>query len=191
MFLKYLLYSFCFCFLFSCSEEDESKKTDVYEIRNIGLLATSEYTIGKVIELKDNKEWYKFGDRNILISCKAKVKAGIDLSQIGKDDIVVKGKSITITLPYPKILSFDMEPNSIRTEVQDINGFRREFTQEEKNEILAEGEKSIRKQLSETSILNHAKQNAEIFIYNFYKELAYEHVKIEFRKPFTEEISTP
>lgn len=178
--------------LVSCSSnQEEQSKVDVFEIRNIGLLATSEYTIGKVIELKDEAEWYKFGDRNILISCKAKVKAGVDLSQISKNDIEVKGKNIKITLPYPSIISFDMDPNTIHTEVQDINGFRRQFNQEEKNEILAQGEESIKKQLNETSILLSAKHNTEIFIENFYKELAYEHVTIVFKKPYTQEITTP
>ncbi len=189
--MKYFLYIITFCLLTACSgDDDASKKVDVYEVRNIGLLATSEYTIGKIIELKDDKEWYKFGDRNILLSCKARVKAGIDLSQVRKEDITVKGSSIKIVLPYPTILSFDMDPNQVKTEMQDINGLRSEFTQEEKNRILAEGEKNIRENLKETSIIGHAKNNAEVFIENFYKELGYKDVDIEFRQAVQPEMGT-
>lgn len=186
--MKYLFYILACCLLVSCSEEQDREKVDVYEIRNIGLLATSEFTIGKVIELKDDSEWYKFGDRNILISCKAKIKAGIDLNRLTKEDIQVTPRGIKIVLPYPAILSFDMDPDEVKTEMQDVSGFRSRFTQEEKNLILAEGEKSIRENLAETSILSHAKTNAEVFIGNFYKELGYKHVEIEFRKAVPEEM---
>lgn len=187
--VKNIFYILTFFFVVSCNDEaNDSEKVNVYEIRNIGLLATSEYTIGKVIELKDEGEWYKFGDRNILISCKAKVKAGIDLSQIREEDITVKRNSIKIVLPYPTILSFDMDPNQVKTEVQDISGLRSQFTQEEKNQILAEGEKSIRENLAGTSIIGHAKDNAELFIENFYKELGYKYVEIEFRKAVQQEM---
>ena len=187
--MKHIFYILAFGLLFSCSDAaEDSEKVDVFEIRNIGLLATSEFTIGKIIELKDDTEWYKFGDRNILISCKAKVKAGIDLSKIRREDITVTRKGIKVVLPYPTILSFDMDPDHVKTEVQDINGLRSQFTQEEKNRILAQGEKSIRENLKETSIISHAKNNAEVFIENFYKELGYKHVDIEFRQTLQQEM---
>ena len=74
--------------------------------------------------------------------------------------------------------------------MQDINGLRSEFTQEEKNRILAEGEKNIRENLKETSIIGHAKNNAEVFIENFYKELGYKDVDIEFRQAVQPEMGT-
>lgn len=187
--MKYIVSILAFCLLASCGDEQgDSEKVNVYEIRNIGLLATSEFTIGKIIELKDDTEWYKFGDRNILISCKAKVKAGIDLSKIRPEDITVTRKGIKVVLPYPTILLFDMDPNHVKTEVEDISGLRSQFTQEEKNRILAQGEKSIRENLKETAIISHAKTNAAIFIENFYKELGYKHVDIEFRQTVQQEM---
>ncbi len=187
-----IIYSFFVALvLLSCSKDEEYEKSkDVFAIRDIGLLSTSEYTVGKVIELKDNTEWYKFGDRNILISCKAKIKAGVDLQAISAKDIEVKGDEITLTLPYPKIISFDMDPNLIKTEMEDINGFRQSFTQDEKNHILALGEKSIREKILETNILNHAKINAENFIINFYKELNYKKINVRFRQKIQQEISS-
>jgi hypothetical protein len=186
--MKFILTTLLLVFLFSCSKDEEYEKSkDVFSIRNIGLLATSEYTIGKVIELKDDNEWYKFGDRTILISCKAKVKAGINLQELQSDDIEVRNDEITVTLPYPTIISFDLDPNLIKTEMEDINGFRKSFTQEEKNEILALGEKSIKEKLKQTNILIHAKNNAEQFIINFYKELNFKKVHVKFKKPYESE----
>lgn len=40
-------------------------------------LGTVEYTITKVVKADDNADWYKFGDRKILFTVKATMKAGI------------------------------------------------------------------------------------------------------------------
>lgn len=174
--------------LFSCGNEATEPKTDVYAIRNIGTLATTEYTIGKVVKLQDNKIWYKYGDRMILISCKARVKAGVDLNQLSNEDIVTKGDAITINLPEASILSFDMDPNTIHTEMEDVNGFRQQFTQQEKNQILVQGEQSIRANIKETNILGTAEKNAEIFVKDFYSQLGFKNIVVHFKKPYVSEI---
>lgn len=166
-------------FLWGCNSEEKEPEVDVYEIRNIGLLSTSEYTIGKVIKLDDNKDWYKFGDRKILISCRAKVKAGINLMELKDSSIHVNGKSIRIELPPVQITSFEMDPNTVNTEMQDINGFRADFSQADKNRILRLGEKSIRDNLDKTGIRKDAEKNAISFIINFYKQLGFEDIQVE------------
>jgi hypothetical protein len=166
--------------LFSCSEE-EVPKTNVYEIRQIGILATTEFTLGKVLKLTDDKEWYKFGDRKILISTKAKVKAGVNLMAIKEGDIETIGNTIKIKLPAVEITSFEMNPGDIQTEMIDINGFRMGFTQAEKNEILRLGEQSIRKEVYATNILQEAQKNTTSFIKDFYGQMGYEEIIIEYR----------
>lgn len=167
--------------LFSCSEE-EVERPDVYEIRSIGILATTEFTLGKIVKLSDDKEWYKFGDRKILISTKAKVKAGVNLMDLKEGDIEVVGTKIKIKLPPVEITSFEMNPDDIRTEMVDVNGFRMGFDQEEKNKILRLGEESIRKEVYNTSILSEARKNATSFVKDFYSQMGYEEVIIEYRE---------
>jgi hypothetical protein len=166
-------------FLAGCSEETKTPSVDVYEIRNIGLLSTSEYTIGKIIQLDDNKEWYKFGDRKILISCKAKIKAGINLLELKVSSIQVDGDKITIELPPVQITTFEMDPSSVRTEMVDVNGFRANFSQTEKNKILRLGEKSIRANLTEIGIKKEAEKNAIAFVHDFYEQLGYKEVIVK------------
>ncbi len=168
--------------LFSCSDSDEKPKGEIYSIRSIGTLSTSEYTVGKVIKLNDEGEWYKLGDRKILISCKAKIKAGVNLNNIEEGDIIAEGKKITIYLPETEIISFEMDPNSIKTEMVDVTGFRFDFSQEEQNEILGQGEAAIRKDMKKLNILNDAERNAIVFIQDFYKELGYEEVIVHGKK---------
>lgn len=165
--------------LLSCSEDKKLRETNVYEIRNIGELSTTEYTVGKIIKLNDEaNEWYKYGDRKILISCKAKIKAGIDLSKLKDGDILVSGKKITIQLPGAQITSFDMDPMDIQTEMESVSGFRDKFTQAEKNIFLKQGEVAIRKDLKQTGIIEDAEINTNAFIQEFYKNLGFEEVII-------------
>jgi hypothetical protein len=162
--------------LTSCGEGKEVPENEVYEIRSIGTLSTTEYTLGKIIKWNDEGEWYKFGDRKILLSCKATVKAGVNLTLIKDADIEVDGKRITIQLPPPEIVSFEMNPELIRTEMTDVNGFRSGFSQEDKSKALQKGEESIRKDLRKLTILDEAERNAKTFITDFYKNLGFEQV---------------
>lgn len=169
-------------FFFSCSEKTQSPVQKVHDIKELGTLATTEYTYGKILQLNDNKEWYKIGDRKILISVRAKVKAGVDLTKMNEQDVVEKDdQTIQLTLPAPEIVSFDMNPNDIRTEMQDINGFRANFSQDEKVKILQLGETSIREELKESNILSDARKNARVFLTDFYKDMGYETVIIDFK----------
>lgn len=157
-------------------------ETKLYNIQDLGTLATTEYTFGKVVQLNDDKDWYRLGDRKILISVKAKAKAGVDLTRMDEKDVEeIDGKTVKLTLPAPEIVSFDMNPNDINTAMTDVNGFRFEFSQEEKIKVLQLGEQSIRQEMMESNILSDAKKNARVFLNDFYKDLGYENVIIEFK----------
>lgn len=173
---NWLFLSLITLLLASCGDEKEVHETEIYQIRAIGTLSTTEYTLGKIIHWDDEGEWYKFGDRKILLSCKATVKAGVNLNSIKESDIEVKGKKITIQLPPPEIVSFEMDPDLVRTEMTDVNGFRSDFSQVDKSKVLQKGEESIRKDLKKLNILDEAEQNAKIFIIDFYKNLGFEQV---------------
>lgn len=179
----YLIFMFFGLILFSaCEEEKVIPKGEVFQIRDIGELSSTEYVFSKVLRIDDPAEWYKFGNRKILLSCKAKVKAGIDMTKIRKDDVQVNGGRINITLPKARITSFNMDPNSVRTEVVDVDGFRSDFTQADINKILQMGEKSIRGTLVKTGIYAEAEKNAISFVREFYQQLGYDEVNVEIRK---------
>ena len=167
----------------SCGEDTKSPpKADIYEVKNIGLLSTSEYTIGKIIKLNDPPEWYKVGDRKLLISCKAKIKAGVDLKKIQEGDIIVKGNTITIILPSAEITSFTMDPKLTHTEMESVSGLRQDFSQSEKNHFMRQGEASIKRDMKETKILEDAEDNAATFLRDFYKQMGYEKVIVKHKK---------
>ena len=59
----------------------------VLGLQTMSDLATAEYVVTKIIKANDNKTWYKVGNRKILMSCKASLVAGIDLSKLTEKDI--------------------------------------------------------------------------------------------------------
>lgn len=177
-----ILILFAILFIVSCSEDKALPEVEVYEIRNIGELSTTEYTVGKIIKLDDKAkegEWYKYGDRKILINCKAKVKAGVDLSKIKDGDITVSGNTLTITIPPAEITSFTMDSKHIQTEMESVSGFRDGFTHTEKSRFLKQGEIAIREEILYTDIIKDAQMNAEVFLNDFYKQLGFEKVIIK------------
>ncbi len=177
------LYICLFCLGFAaCSENNDLPKKEVYQIRDIGELSSTEFVFSKVLRINDPAEWYKFGNRKILLSCKAKVKAGIDFTKIRKEDITVNGNEIHIILPKARITTFNMDPNSVRTEVVDVDGFRHGFTQSDINQILQMGEKSIRETITSTGIYSEAEKSAISFVKEFYQQLGYTEVNVEIRK---------
>lgn len=189
------LYYIALVFLLSACELMPQSKEIVYDIREIGTLSTTEYTVAKVVKLDDEhgiweiwekwddiRSWTKFGDRKILISCRAKIKAGIDLSKIRKEDIKINGNSINIVVPTAEVSEFSMEPKYIKTEVESVSWFRDHFTQKEKNEFLKQGEKAIREDIENSAIYSNAEYEAELFITDFYKRQGFEKVIISFEK---------
>ncbi len=162
--------------LISCQSQEYDRDENVLEVKELGQLSTTEYTVGKIIKLDNSEaEWYKWGDRKILISCKAVIKAGVDLSKIEEKDIEVKGHTIEITLPPAEITTFKMDPKFVQTE-------RDNFTQAEKNDFLKQGEEAIRQEIKNLPILSDAEENAESMVRELYESMGYEKVIIHKRK---------
>lgn len=178
--MKILVYFISFLLLFNaCESKPVATLEDVYEIRNIGQLSTTEYTVRKIVKVNDaSNDWYKYGDRKLLISCRAKIKAGIDLTKIGEKDIRIRGKEIEITLPPAEITSFQIHPSDIQTELESVTGFRSSFTQVEKNAILKKGEEAIKKDIATTQILRDSEINAALFVTEFYAQLGFEKITV-------------
>ena len=91
--------------LFACKKK--SSINEVFALREMSELATVEYMVTKIIRASDDQTWYKIGDRKILMSCEASVKAGIDMSAIKEENISIDGKSIS-----PCVWSLSSMPRS-------------------------------------------------------------------------------
>lgn len=149
-------------------------------------LGTVEYTIVKVVKANDeqNLKQLKIGDRKILLSAKARLKAGITLNgeYAYKAEINEELKSVRLILPKPQILTIDMSPEGIKLEYEHTGIFRFNFTNEERNTLLRQAEKDIKndKKIME-NILNDAQDNARMFFNAILSQVGFRNIIIVFQ----------
>lgn len=152
----------------------------VLGLQKMSDLATAEYVVTKIIKANDDKTWYKFGDRKILMTCKASLVAGIDLSKLTGKDITIDGENITLLLPHATLLYININPEDIKTAYEDVSPWRSDFTSQEKNQLASQAENQIKGSVASLGILITAETNSAVFINNFLKGLGYKNIKINF-----------
>lgn len=150
-----------------------------------GELATVEYTVQKIIKAKDCT-WWKVGEKRVLFKCNAYLEAGVDMTAYDDSKTVIDSSAmaITVTLPKVKLMSFRMPFEEIRLVESEATGFRYEFSAEERQLLLQQGEQSIRADVDsgKYAILNDAERNTRIFFERMLSRLGYKSVTIKFEK---------
>ena len=145
-------------------------------------LGTVEYTVRKAVRARDEGEWFKIGNRRILFSCTAYIKAGINLERLPLDKIVVDeaSRSISLVLPHATVLSINLPPEEIRLEYEDVTGFRQKFDDRERQALLKQGERDIVRDIPSLGILAEAEENALEFFRPMLEQMGFENVQISF-----------
>lgn len=146
-------------------------------------LGVVEYRVKKIIKANDEGEWYKIGERKILLSCTAYLKAGIDLTGFSMDNIKAdrsKG-TVEITLPHARLLSLDIPASEIREEFDKVTLLRSDFSVNERNALLRQGERQIRRSVPSLGILPKAEENAEAFFRSVFSEMGYTDITVVFK----------
>jgi hypothetical protein len=148
-------------------------------LKDLAELATVEYSVTKIVSYKD-VAWY--GDRKILFETAATVKAGIDLNELVDQDIKLDGDSaVTVSLPQPKILLFNMKPEHMREIFNESGILRSDFSNQEKDGLLSQGEKDIRAKVARMDILERAARNARILVESWLKKMGFATVHVVFK----------
>ena len=160
----------------------DSLTTRIEQLRATAELGTVEYTVRKAVKARDEGEWFKIGNRRILFSCTARLKAGIRLDAIPLDRIVVdeEERSVSMVLPHAVVLSINIPPELIRLEYEDVTGFRSHFDDRERQALLKQGEREIVRDLPKLGILTEAETNAEEFFRSMLTQMGFENIQINF-----------
>ena len=171
--------------LSACHKTDPNSiepKTQMKDLTELAELGTVEYTITKNVKANDNQAFYKFGDRKILFSVKAFMKAGIDLKDFSNDKVKVdeSDKSVTVTLPKPSILSLNLPPEDAKVVYESVGTFRGKFSAADRTALLQQGEKAIMDSVEELGILEEAESNARQFVKAFFKQAGFDNVTVNF-----------
>ena len=165
------------------SAVEDTVQREIEAITAMKQLSLVEYRVSKIIKADDEGAWYKIGERKILLSCTAYLKAGIDLATFGPDDVDVDwtGKRVSVTIPHATLLSLDMPASEIRQEYDHVTMLRQSFTAEERNALLRQGEKQIRDSVPSLGILEKADENARRFFESVFQKMGFESVEVTFR----------
>ena len=169
----------------SLQEKFSKKMPELQEMSELGCV---EYTVSKVLDKKEERKkmGISMGKRKISFNCVAYIKAGIDMKKFDATKIMIDEdkKSIALTLPQPKLLSFNMPNEKItiayesNTGINNLNRFK--YNNEEQRKIKEEGLDSIRNAINDMGIFDDAKKNADIFFRNLLKGIGFEIITIKF-----------
>lgn len=170
-------------FLSGCNGKLPTNQETISMLQEIEELGTVEYTVTKVVKADDNKTWFKLGERKILITCEAIVKAGINLKELNHNNISRSGKKITIQLPPPKILSVNIPPEKINVAFEKVNMLRDQFTGKERNALMVQAELQIKNSSVQLGIIEQAKINTQLLLSRLLLQLGFDKVVLSYDKP--------
>lgn len=165
-------WTFMSLLLMGCSSESaESKREGMVEaLHNRSRLNVVQYNLHKILTHEDFSTLEgtllgeKFsvqipGDRMIALPVDVVVKASVDLSALSNEDVEVDGESIVLYLPDPQL---EITSSSIdyTHEKQFLSWNRSQYSEKEKEAILAAGVKKIMGEMNRSDVMERARVSA-------------------------------
>jgi hypothetical protein len=148
-------------------------------IKELDQLATVRWTESVPVAKESGGDiWERvFDGEKVLVIATGSVEAGVDLSDVHKDDVRVAGDTVTINLPEPEILSASLDEGKTRVYDRDLSplNVRPDDDLVEEARLLALGK--IKDAARENEILDSAEQNAEDSIRAFVTTLGFEEIR--------------
>ena len=120
-----------------------------------------------------------FSGEEVLLIAVGEVEAGVDLSELGRDDVRVAGESVTIRLPEPEILSTNLDEERTRVYDRDYSLLNLRPDDGLVERARAEAEEKVEQAARENGVLDSAERNAEDGIRAFVTSLGFQEVRFE------------
>ena len=146
--------------------------TIVHEVRALARLETMQYSVEKVItaETGQGPFGFLFGDRLLLVA-HGEVIAGLDLDQIGPDDVQVDTQGrVSIKLPPAEIFITTLDNEKTYVYDREVGLLRKGDVQLESAARLA-AEREMEQAAIEDGILDQARLNGESYLYRLLRSL--------------------
>lgn len=169
---------------FSC--QDDQRALVVGKIQSASKLATTEFTVDKIVHGTKTKKlaWVvKLNEARFLAYSQAKIKAGVDLNKLKAEDIKIKGKSIDIELPPVEVINFSYPPDNFRVddEISDYNKLLNKISLEDQEEFFQDAEMDIRNNLEYMGIVETTQQHTRTMLKGLLESLGYQEIYISFK----------
>jgi hypothetical protein len=163
--------------------------TIIHEVRSLSRLETIQYSVEKVItaETGQGQLSFLFGDR-LLFVAHGVVIAGIDLSKLSTNDLVLKDNALYVTLPAPEIFvaTLDNEKSYIYDRQTGLLTHGDVNLETQARQVA---EEEIRKAALADGILKQAEVNADSYLSRLFKSLGYN--EVVFNQTVDQNNSTP
>lgn len=166
--------------------------TIVREVRSLARLETIQYTVEKVITAESGQGpfGFLFGDRLLLVA-HGVVVAGIDLDQIGPEDIHFDELGrIYLDLPEAEIFTVALDNQQSYVYDRDT-GLLTSGNVDLETEARQAAEEAIREAALEDGILEQAGLNAETFLFRFLRSLGYADILFQPFEPAATAVPAP
>ncbi len=155
----------------------------VQQIRQLNRLETTSYTIERVIEATQPSnvpivgDWLE-GDKLLLIA-HGTIVAGIDLSNLAPEDVLISANGKVVTLRLPPVEIFSASLDNTKTRVYDRRqGFFTAANPQLETLARQEGEARILQAACEDGILQQASQDSQRSLAQFLMLLEFETVEV-------------
>ena len=151
-------------------------------VRELDKLATVRVTESIIVtreSASDNALDRLFSGEKVLLVASGNVEAGVDLSEIGEDDVQVRGDTVTIILPESEVLSATLDEDKTRVYDRDYAPLNLRPNDDLVEEARATAEERIEAAARKNGILDTAETNAEDSIRALAKALGFKEVRFE------------
>ncbi len=160
----------------------QTTESVVLGVHRLNELATAEMVTQVVVTEEENtriltKPLPEFltGETVLLIAV-GEVEAGIDLDELGKDDVRVKDGKVAVELPQARILDSSLDEDKTRLYDRDRGLLRIRGNDALLEEARRDAEEEMVKAAQENDLVAQAQNNAEDGIREFLISLGYEEV---------------
>ena len=151
----------------------------IKQIRSLQRLETATFTVEKIIDAGTSGNQFSeflFGDRILLIA-HGDIIAGFDLADLPENTVDISNKTITLTLPPPRILVTKLD--NTQTKVYDRRtGLLSKGDKDLESTARLAAEQSIQKAACDEGILTQAAENAHKQVTAVLKAMQFETITI-------------
>ena len=151
-------------------------------VRGLDQLATVRVTESIIVtreSASDNALDRLFAGEKVLLVASGNVEAGVDLGELGEDDVRVRDDTVTIRLPEPEVLSASLDEDKTKVYDRDYAPLNLRPDDDLVEEARATAEERIEAAARENGILDTARTNAEKSVRAFVEALGFREVRFE------------
>ncbi|MBI4465300.1 MAG: DUF4230 domain-containing protein [Acidobacteria bacterium] len=158
---------------------DVSQPTVVRQIQQLERLETVAYRMEKIISGERESRYlpqFLVGERLLLI-VHGEVVAGVDLSKVRPEHVVIRDRTIQLTMPKPEVFLTRIDNERTRVYSRETGLFSRVDSNLE-TQVRQAGERQLLEAALEDGILKEAEQNARVTMARLLEGFGFENPEI-------------